>query len=243
MYRCFHWRVWAAITLVIICCGSLWFLLRRSHIKSMYDRKKHETNSFLSLIQFPFNFKRRLSKHAVEKEKHKPKNLFQSVFYDTLIMMMSGSVVHLPSRWIERIFVTLCMLFGLVVVGLFQVTFFVISSKKFGNAIFYQHWFQGILTGFYSAEPYYKDIDTLEELDEIGLPIGTTSGSLGNIFKLHYGSTVIQSLASKFTVSNYSVVPSTIERTAWARDICSVERLNDVKVIIAVKYKKLLNNF
>lgn len=200
----------------------------------MYVREKHKAKIVFSLIQFPFNFKRRLSKHAVEKEKHKPKNLFQSVFYDTLIMMMSGSVVHLPSRWIERIFVTLCMLFGLVVVGLFQVTFFIVSSLKMQFST-KKCWFQGILTGFYSAEPYYKDIDTLEELDEIGLPIGTTSGSLGNIFKLHYGSTVIQSLASKFTVSNYSVVPSTIERTAWARDICSVERLNDVKVIIAVK--------
>lgn len=77
----------------------------------------------ISLIQFSFDFKRHLTKRAMEKEKHKPKNLFQSVFYDTWVMMMAGSVVHLPSRWMERIFVAMCMLFGLVVVGLFQVTF------------------------------------------------------------------------------------------------------------------------
>lgn len=91
------------------------------------------------------------------------------------------------------------------------------------------------MTGLYSAEPYYKDIDTLEELDESGLPIGTTSGSLGNIFKEDLGSPLIKSLQSKYTVANISDV-ATIERTAFARDICCVERLTDIKMIIAVGF-------
>lgn len=88
----------------------------------------------------------------------------------------------------------------------------------------------------YSAQPYYKDIDTLEELDESGLQIGTTSGSLGNIFEEDYGSQLIKSLESKYIVTNESSIlhTPTIERTAYARDICSVERLTDVTMIIAV---------
>lgn len=56
-------------------------------------------------------------------EKRKQRNLFQDVFIETWVMMMSGSIVHLPFRSMERIFVALCMLFGLVLVGLFQVNF------------------------------------------------------------------------------------------------------------------------
>lgn len=89
------------------------------------------------------------------------------------------------------------------------------------------------MTGLYSAEPYYKDIDTLEELDESGYPIGTTSGSLGNIFKEDFGSPLIKSLESKYTISNITSI-ATIERTAYTRDICCVERQTDIKVIIAV---------
>lgn len=178
----------------------------------------------------------------MKKEKLKSNNLFQNIFYDTWIMMMAGSIVHLPSRWIERIFVILCLLFGLVVVGLFQVISFCIrrlKRRQFDHTILCQ----GTLTGLYSAEPYYKDIDTLEELDKSGLPIGTTSGSLGNVFKEYLGSSVIKSLDSKFTVWNFSMLP-TIERTAFARDVCSIERLSDVKVIIAVilKYLQCLYN-
>lgn len=59
----------------------------------------------------------------MKKEKHKPSNLFQNVFFDTWTLMLSGSIVHLPSRWLERIFVVFCLLFGLVIVGSFQVIF------------------------------------------------------------------------------------------------------------------------
>lgn len=78
---------------------------------------------------------------------------------------------------------------------------------------------------------HYKDIDTLEELDKSGLPIGTTSASLSNIFG-DDGHPLIQSLAKKFQVLN----PKTpiIDRAAYNRDICCVERFADIKVIITV---------
>lgn len=91
--------------------------------------------------------------------------------------------------------------------------------------------FQGSLTTSFSTISHYKDIDTLEELDNSGLPIGTTSASLANVFG-DDGHPVIQSLASKFKVYNSS--EPVRDRTAFNRDICAIERFADVKVIIAV---------
>lgn len=93
--------------------------------------------------------------------------------------------------------------------------------------------FQGTLTRSYSTITYYKDINTLEELDASDLPIGTTSGSLGSIFELDFGSTLIQSLNAKYHVFANSRDP-VINRTANKRDICSIERFTDIDVIIAV---------
>lgn len=85
----------------------------------------------------------------------------------------------------------------------------------------------------YSTVTYYKDISTLKELDESGLPIGTSSGSLAGIFgKNNSGGPVIRSLAGKYYFLNTTI--PTIERTAYKRDICCVERLTDISVIIAV---------
>lgn len=103
------------------------------------------------------------------------------------------------------------------------------------------------MTRAYSGVQYYKDIDTLEELDASGLPIGTMSGSIGPIFKESFGSEVISSLNAKYKImsnaSDWTITRSsnitdwTIGRTAHARDICSVERLTDVGLIIAVNLK------
>lgn len=95
---------------------------------------------------------------------------------------------------------------------------------------------QGTLTRSYSTVTYYKDINTLQELDASGLPIGTTSGSLGSIFEQSYGVPLIESLASKFQMQN-TIGDATIDRTAYAHDICSIERLTDVLIIIAVYLK------
>lgn len=85
----------------------------------------------------------------------------------------------------------------------------------------------------FSTVTYYKDITNLKELDESGLPIGTSSGSLKNLFgEKSIGSPLIWSLASKYKLLNTTV--ATIDRTAHDRDICCVERLTDISIIIAV---------
>lgn len=53
MYKCFHWLVWVSIFLVKIICGSLWFLLKRSHIRSRYALKTHTIFIFFNSISCP----------------------------------------------------------------------------------------------------------------------------------------------------------------------------------------------
>lgn len=72
------------------------------------------------------------------------------------------------------------------------------------------------------------------ELDKSGLTIGTSSGSMMNIFgEKDVKNKLIKSLMSKYIfISNFNI--PTIDRTAYDRDICCVERMTDISIIIAV---------
>lgn len=75
----------------------------------------------------------------------------------------------------------------------------------------------------------------MKELDESGLHIGTSSGSLKSLFGGgERESDLMKSLASKFHVFNTS--SPVIERTANSRDICCIERKTDFSVILTVSY-------
>lgn len=90
----------------------------------------------------------------------------------------------------------------------------------------------------FSTDQYYKDINTLEELDESGLEIGTSSGSLKNLFgEKSLGTPIIRSLASKYKM--ISTTTPIIARAAYQRDICAIERLTDIRVIIAVCFEAI----
>lgn len=92
------------------------------------------------------------------------------------------------------------------------------------------------MTRSFSTVSYYRDIDTLAELDKSGLPIATSSGSLRNIFEgIDSSNAIIRSLSAKYTLRNSTIATRT--RTAIQRDICSVERLSDIGLIIAVREK------
>lgn len=101
---------------------------------------------------------------------------------------------------------------------------------------------QGSLTTSYSTTSYFKDIETLDELDASGLPVGTSSGSLRNLFGAdndeNDGKPAIRSLAKKFQLINKT--EPIIEKAAYRRDICSIERLTDIAIIIAVEYFDIL---
>lgn len=84
---------------------------------------------------------------------------------------------------------------------------------------------------------YFKDPETLEELDKTGLPIGTTSVSLHSMFG-DDDHPVIRSLVRKFIIITKKI--PVINRTAFERDICCIERYADIKVIIAVMPEYLI---
>lgn len=68
-------------------------------------------------------------------------------------IMFAAPSFHLPLRNVERIMMTSCLLANLIITGTFQ----------------------GTLTTSFSTVTYYKDINTLQELDATGLPINVGS--------------------------------------------------------------------
>lgn len=90
---------------------------------------------------------------------------------------------------------------------------------------------QGSLTTSFFKDSFFKDINTLSELDESGLHIGTSSGSLSNVFgPSNQSRGTIKSLITKFHLINQTA----IDQTAFDRNICCIERISDIKIIIAV---------
>lgn len=135
---------------------------------------------------------------------------FAAVFIEMWCIMLAAASAHMPTAQLERVFMAACLLGNLILVGSFQ----------------------GSLTTAFSTTAYYKDIDTLAALDASGLPIGTTSASLADIFGS--GDTpVLRSLIGKFRLLRAADGP-TIERTARARDMCCIERCADIRLIIVV---------
>lgn len=90
--------------------------------------------------------------------------------------------------------------------------------------------YQGSLTRSFSTTTFYRDINTLEELAESGLMIGSSSNYLDNIFG-DDNLAVIKSLQSRIKKKLHDF---SLDQTAYKRDICGIERLTDIKVIIAV---------
>lgn len=147
--------------------------------------------------------------------------------------MMSGPTIHLPALGKERIFMATCLFSSIIIAGTFQVILKSIQTCQFSSFHYFHSFEQGTLVTSFSTDQYYKDINTLKELDESGFEIGTSSGSLKNLFgEPSLGTPLTRSLASKYKMINTST--PIITRAAYERDICAVERLTDIRVIIAV---------
>ncbi|XP_037912067.1 uncharacterized protein LOC119652196 [Hermetia illucens] len=129
---------------------------------------------------------------------------------DMWLIMTSGVPSILPYHSVERLFMTGCLLLSLTIGGTFQ----------------------GSLTTSYSTKSYYADIHTLKQLDESGLPIGTSSRNLANILDSD-NNPVLNSLQKKFIISSVPV----IDQTAFKRDICCIERASDITVIMTTTFE------
>lgn len=84
---------------------------------------------------------------------------------------------------------------------------------------------------------YYKNLQTLHDLDASGLQIVTSSQSLRTLFgEQNDAKPLLQSLIKKFKIFE---IDSPLQRTARKRDMCSVERYSDINIIIKV-YNKIM---
>lgn len=72
----------------------------------------------------------------------------------------------------------------------------------------------------------------MEQLDQSGLRIFTTSASLKNIFGGENESPLLKSLQKKHLMYTDNKKP--IDHAAYERNMCSVERYSDVTIIIKV---------
>lgn len=80
----------------------------------------------------------------------------------------------------------------------------------------------------------------MKELDRRGLPIGTSSGSLRKVFgsmdnvfgAQSFSNSIIRSLKKKYILVNST--QAALDAVAYDGNICCIERLTDVKVILSV---------
>lgn len=84
----------------------------------------------------------------------------------------------------------------------------------------------------FTTPMFYKNIDTLSELDKSNLQIGTNNPTLIENFGLN-GNPVQRLLLKKVKYFNGS--SAIIDRVAIQRDISALERYSDLSLIISVK--------
>lgn len=123
------------------------------------------------------------------------------------IVMLAAPSTLMPYRTIERFLLCGCLVSNVIIAGTFQ----------------------GSLMQSFSTTSYYKDINTLVDLDNSNLIIGTTSESITHIFD-YDNSTLISTLRSKIAILK---TPAII-RASTKRDVCCVERYADQHVILSV---------
>lgn len=88
---------------------------------------------------------------------------------------------------------------------------------------------QGSLTTSYSKSAFEKEINTLAQLDKSGLPIIASEDTIQTLFSDKEGR-VISSLRTKLQVGEFPVLYG----AAYYRNMCGIERLSDVNIIIKV---------
>lgn len=87
---------------------------------------------------------------------------------------------------------------------------------------------------------HFEDLHTLQQLDESGLRIATTSGSLRKVFgsmknvfgEQNLGNSVIRSLQNKYILVNST--QTALDRVALYRNVSCIERMTDTRVTLSV---------
>lgn len=171
--------------------------------------------------------------------------------------MLSRPSGMLPIRRAERFFLATCFISNVIFIGTFQVfsnfqftqNYFTAYNVQFllrmvhNESLFilcHSTIFQSSLKSSFTTITHFKDIKTLKELDERGLPIGTSSGSLKKVFgsmenvfgSQNFSNTIIKSLKQKYILIN-STKPG-LDLVAYDKNVCCIERLTDCKLFLSV---------
>lgn len=137
--------------------------------------------------------------------KHDVKRSSSKLVLEIIAIFLTVSI-SLSTRSYHRIFLAFCMSYTVIITSIFQ----------------------GSLVKSFSTKSYYDDINTLEDLDQSGLRIGTSLKIFSN------STTLLTSLESKKIWLNISA----LERAAFYRDVAGVERKQDANLLINTKYKR-----
>lgn len=124
--------------------------------------------------------------------------------------VMFGRITILPRRTVERLIIGSCMIANVIIAGSLESSLYKLYTENIP-----------------------KNIDTLKELDESGLRITASSPTFRDVFgNDQESSAIFESLKGKLFLEHNDL--SAMERVATEDGIGTLERLSDVKIMLAV---------
>lgn len=141
-----------------------------------------------------------------QSDSRKSRSCFSTFQIYSFMVSASVKFPHLDS---QRVFFASCMFFSIIITGTFQ----------------------GSLVTSYTTTSYYRNINSLQQLDESGLRIGTASMGLADVFV--NDSSLGRSLKSKVVIINSN---NTMHRAAYQKDLAVLERKEDAKMRIKLEF-------
>ncbi|KAH0821554.1 hypothetical protein GEV33_001237 [Tenebrio molitor] len=123
----------------------------------------------------------------------------------TMFSILLGTPTKLVPRTGQYLFLAACMVFSIIILGVFQ----------------------GSLFKNYTTTTYYADIDTLEELDQSGLPVAMTVWRF-----MKADSDLMRRLQNK-TIRKYQ---DSIDSVAYQRNIAMCETKSYLQFLMKTKY-------
>lgn len=126
IFKCFNKNLWLLIVFINSLCGYMWYLLKSS------ARSGNKSSR---------NIKRRTSREL---------DRVSVISIEMWIIMLGGVSGRLPNRTMERVFLSVCLVFNIIIAGSFQVW---LIYKRFQLTISIPSFLSGL--PFYCIQSYY----------------------------------------------------------------------------------------
>ena len=133
------------------------------------------------------------------------KKSYRSLLVDTFIIFVGAPLNNLKISHIERIIVASLLMFGLTIMGIFT----------------------GTLYHNFTNEMYYKEMNTLKEVDASGINVTTGAPNLQDVFGVDDDNDAeeVVNLRNKLQIISLDGIEH-IHKTAHDRNVASLARLN-----------------